>query len=119
MEPGGAEGGVVDGLALLRRGDGDDGADEGARGVVFAAVAPGVDPVFKLGFVEVGDGKMWGGEGVSVGGMRRLASRLLEKALEVLERGRLACVFSSGACLAVGWLRAFLSRLKFPPKISG
>ena len=35
------------------RGDGDDGANERARGVILAAVAPGVAHVFDLGLVEV------------------------------------------------------------------
>ena len=52
-EAGRANGGVADSLAKLRRGDGDDGADERARGVIFAAVAPGIAHVFDLGFVEV------------------------------------------------------------------
>ncbi len=52
-ETGRADGGVADGLAEPGRGDGDDGANERARGVILAAVAPGVAHVFDLGFVEV------------------------------------------------------------------
>lgn len=48
-----ADGGVADGLAEPGRGDGDDGANERARGVILAAVAPGVAHVFDLGLVEV------------------------------------------------------------------
>ena len=48
-----ADGGVADGLAELGRGDGNDGADQRARGVILAAVAPGVAHVFDLGLVEV------------------------------------------------------------------
>ena len=47
------DGGVADGLAEPGCGDGDDGADERARRVILAAVAPGVAHVFDLGFVEV------------------------------------------------------------------
>ena len=46
---------VVDALADFRLHDMHDGADEGARGVVLATVAPGVAHVFDLGFVEVGE----------------------------------------------------------------
>ena len=52
-EAGRADGGVADGLAEPGRGDSDDGADERARGVVFAAVATGIAHVFDLGLVEV------------------------------------------------------------------
>ena len=52
-EAGRADGGVADGLAEPGRGDGDDGANERARGVILAAVAPGVAHVLDLGFVEV------------------------------------------------------------------
>jgi|GEM_PF-686144 len=52
-EAGRADGGVADGLADFRIHDRDDGSNERARGVVFAAVAPGVAHVFDLGFVEV------------------------------------------------------------------
>ena len=45
---------VVDAVANLRLDDLDDGADERARGVILAAVAPGVAHVFDLGLVEVG-----------------------------------------------------------------
>ena len=48
-----ADGAVVDALADLRLHDLDDGADERARRVVLAAVAPGVAHVLDLGFVEV------------------------------------------------------------------
>ena len=52
-EAGRADGGVADGLAEPGRSDSDDGANERARGVILAAVAPGVAHVFDLGFVEV------------------------------------------------------------------
>ena len=54
-EAGGAAGAVVDRLAELRIDHGDHGADERARGVVFAAVAPGVAHVLDLRLVEVGE----------------------------------------------------------------
>jgi hypothetical protein len=48
-----AAGAVVDALADLRFHHLDHGADQRARGVVLAAVAPGVAHVLDLGFVEV------------------------------------------------------------------
>ena len=45
---------VVDALADLRFDHLHNGANERARGVIFAAVAPGVAHVLDLGFVEVG-----------------------------------------------------------------
>ena len=53
-EAGRADGGVADRLTEPWSGDGDDGADERARRVILAAIAPGVAHVFDLGFVEVG-----------------------------------------------------------------
>src|SRR5262249_40072159 len=44
---------IVDALANARLHDLDDSADERARGVILAAVAPGVAHVLDLGFVEV------------------------------------------------------------------
>ncbi len=52
-EDGRANGGFADGFAELGSGDGDDGADEWARGLILAAVASGVAHVFDLGFVEM------------------------------------------------------------------
>ena len=48
-----ADGGVTDRLAELWCSNGDDRANERARGVILAAVAPGVAHVFDLGLVEV------------------------------------------------------------------
>ena len=50
-EPTGA---VVDAVADLRFHDLDDGSDERTRGVILAAVPPGVAHVLDLGFVEMG-----------------------------------------------------------------
>lgn len=47
-----AAGAVIDALADMGPGDRDDGADQWARGVVFAAVAPGVAHTLDLLFVE-------------------------------------------------------------------
>ena len=49
-----AERAVVDALAKFWLHDLHNGADEGADGVMLAAVAPGIAHVFDLGFVEVG-----------------------------------------------------------------
>jgi hypothetical protein len=53
QEAGGADGAVVDALADLRLHDLHDGANQRARRVVLAAVAPGVPHVLDLGFVQV------------------------------------------------------------------
>ena len=50
-----ADGGVADRLAELRRGDGNDGANQGTRGVILTPVPPGVPHVLDLCFVEVGE----------------------------------------------------------------
>ena len=44
---------IADRFSKLRRGDGDNGADERARGVILAAIAPGVPHVLDLGLVKV------------------------------------------------------------------
>ncbi len=50
-----AEGAIVDAFAEFRLHDLNDGADERARGVVFAAVSASVAHVLDLGFVKVGE----------------------------------------------------------------
>jgi hypothetical protein len=55
QEPGGADRSVVDALADAGLDHVDDGADERTRGVVLAAIAPGVAHVADFGFVEVGE----------------------------------------------------------------
>ena len=54
-ESAGARRGIVDAFANARFHDIDDGAFERARGVILAAVAPGVAHVLDLGLVEVGE----------------------------------------------------------------
>ena len=53
QETGRATSPVVNALADLGLHDLDDGSNERARGVILAAVAPGVPHVLDLGFVEM------------------------------------------------------------------
>jgi hypothetical protein len=59
-EAGGATGAVVDALADAGLDDLNHGANERARRVVFAAVAPGIAHVADFGFVEVGELVLFG-----------------------------------------------------------
>jgi hypothetical protein len=59
-EAGGAAGAIVDAFADAGLDDLNDRADERARRVVFAAVAPGIAHVADLGFVEVGEFVLFG-----------------------------------------------------------
>jgi hypothetical protein len=59
-EAGGAAGAIVDAFADAGLDDLNDRADERARRVVFAAIAPGIAHVADLGFVEVGEFVLFG-----------------------------------------------------------